>query len=316
MNTKLFLLITFICLAGFSSSKVIGGGGKHSKLSQTDLDKEVLLDDDDYPDDDPLDLPEEEQKEKLKSLVEKKIDTNHDGMIDNDELFDWTLKAYDRFEVDDLKEEMQIVDESKDDAIQWKEHVTDAFGSECAEQDADGEKCFSNAESEEDKQNAINYQKDRLLFNAADANGDEELDFDEFVLFKHPRRSEKTSRVVIDQKIDQLDKDGDKQLTMEEFLQETKDQTTDENTWKLEEERFRDELDTDGNEKLDEAEILNWVEPSNVEEAKDESEHLMNECDQNNDDKLTVEEILENHSLWVDSDATDYGRYLLEHDEL
>ena len=79
MNTKLFLLITFVCLAGFSSSKVIGGGGKHSKLSQTDLDKEVLLDDDDYPDDDPLDLPEEEQKEKLKSLVEKKIDTNHDG---------------------------------------------------------------------------------------------------------------------------------------------------------------------------------------------------------------------------------------------
>ena len=73
--------------------------------------------------------------------------------------------------------------------------------------------------------------------------------------------------MVIDQKIDQLDKDGDKQLTMEEFLQETKDQTTDENTWKLEEERFSDELDTDGNGKLDDAEILNWLEPNNVEEV-------------------------------------------------
>jgi len=314
MNTKLFLLITFLCLAGYSSCKVIGG--KHQKLSQTDLDKEVLLDDDDYPDDDPLDLSEEEQKEKLKSLVEKKIDSNRDGMIDGEELFNWTLKAYDRFEVDDLKDEIQIVDESKDDAIQWKEHVTDVFGSECAEQDADGEECFSNPETEEDKQNAINYKKDRLLFHAADANEDGELNFDEFVLFKFPRRSEKTSRVVIQAKLDVLDNDKDGQLTLEEFLQETKDQTTDENTHKLEEERFSDELDTDGNKKLDEAEILNWLEPNNVEEAKDESDHLMDECDTDNDSKLTVEEILENHSLWVDSDATDYGRYLLEHDEL
>lgn len=49
------------------------------RKDQIQLDKEVLLDDDDYDDDDVLNLTPEEQKDRLKSLVEKKIDTNHDG---------------------------------------------------------------------------------------------------------------------------------------------------------------------------------------------------------------------------------------------
>jgi len=156
----------------------------------------------------------------------------------------------------------------------------------------------------------------KKLFKGADANEDEVLDFPEYVVFKHPRRSEVTSRIVVQTKLEQLDADKDGSLTVEEFLVETKDQTTDEKTHKLEEERFKEELDTDGNGKLDESEILDWLEPNNVAEANDEADHLMTECDTDNNQKLSVEEILNNHSIWVDSDATDYGRYLLDHDEL
>ena len=46
---------------------------------QVKLDKEILLDDDDYDDEDVLNLSPDEQKNRLKSLVEKKIDANHDG---------------------------------------------------------------------------------------------------------------------------------------------------------------------------------------------------------------------------------------------
>lgn len=312
MKLVFVVLLTTVLLESVVKCKSVIGN-KHEKKSQADIDKEVLLEDpEDYPDEDVLDLTPEEQKERLRKLVENKIDADKDGLVSNEELYDWTLKAYDHFEVDDLRDEMQIVDEDKDGAVSWKEHCGDVYGSECAEK----EECFTDPVTDEDKANAVNYKKDKALYKAADINDDGTLDFSEFVIFKHPRRSEPTSRIVVELKLKQLDKDGDGALTLEEFLAESKDMTTDEKTHELEEERFKDELDTDGNGKLDEAEILQWLEPNNVAEARDEADHLMNECDTDNNDLLSVEEIINNHNIWVDSDATDYGRYLLDHDEL
>lgn len=63
-------------------------------------------------------------------------------------------------------------------------------------------------------------------------------------------------------------------------------------------------------------EILDWIAPSNAESANEEAEHLMDECDENKDGRLTSDEILQNHDLWLESDATDYGQQLLKnHDE-
>ena len=40
-------------------------------------------------------------------------------------------------------------------------------------------------------------------------------------------------------------------------------------------------------------------------------------CDANSDGRLTVDELLDNHDIWVDSDATEYGQQLkYVHDEL
>jgi len=312
MTSKLVVLTFLILFSNNSFSKSVFGT-KHEQKSQSDIDKEILLDDpEDYPDDDVLDLPPEVQKERLKKLVETKIDADKDGFVDSDELYQWTLKAYNHFEVEDLRDEIQIVDEDRDGSVSWKEHCTDVFGAECAEKDD----CFVDPQTSEDIQNAFNYNKDKELFAASDTNKDSLLDFPEYVIFKHPRRSEITSKVVVATKLEQLDSNSDGALDLKEFLKDTQDQTTDENTHKMEEERFTDELDVDGNGKLDEKEILDWLEPNNEAEAHDEADHLMSECDSDDNSRLSVEEILNNHNIWVDSDATDYGRYLLDHDEL
>ena len=47
--------------------------------------------------------------------------------------------------------------------------------------------------------------------------------------------------------------------------------------------------------------------PDNTEIAIDEAEHLIDMCDEDEDERLTPDEIVENHDLWVDSDATEYG---------
>ena len=56
--------------------------------------------------------------------------------------------------------------------------------------------------------------------------------------------------------------------------------------------------------------------PDNTEIAIDEAEHLIDMCDEDEDEKLTPDEIVDNHDLWVDSYATEYGAQLRHYDEL
>lgn len=60
---------------------------------------------------------------------------------------------------------------------------------------------------------------------------------------------------------------------------------------------------------------MKWVSPDLAAVAGEEAAHLMEETDKNKDGQLTVEEVKEEHELWVGSEITDYGD-LLEHDEL
>lgn len=75
-----------------------------------------------------------------------------------------------------------------------------------------------------------------------------------------------------------------------------------------------EEYDKDKDGKLDRKEMAEWVVPSNDESATDEAGHLIEETDTNDDGKLSKEEILAKHELWVGSSATAYGKGL--HNEL
>lgn len=50
--------------------------------------------------------------------------------------------------------------------------------------------------------------------------------------------------------------------------------------------------------------------------AQEEARHLVSTADENNDGKLSEEEIVKNHETFVGSEATDYGRALPKHEEL
>ena len=65
-----------------------------------------------------------------------------------------------------------------------------------------------------------------------------------------------------------------------------------------------------------EALIIIKLSPDNTEIAIDEAEHLIDMCDEDEDERLTPDEIVDNHDLWVDSDATEYGAQLRHYDEL
>lgn len=74
--------------------------------------------------------------------------------------------------------------------------------------------------------------------------------------------------------------------------------------------RFDNELDKNGDNILNREEILAWIIPSNEEIATDEVDHLFSGADEDMDDKLSFEEVIANHDLFVGSEATDYGDHL------
>ena len=58
------------------------------------------------------------------------------------------------------------------------------------------------------------------------------------------------------------------------------------------------------------------IDPENTYDAVEEAHHLLDMCDENEDEKLTAEEIIEESELWIDSVGTEYGKTLRHMDEL
>ena len=83
----------------------------------------------------------------------------------------------------------------------------------------------------------------------------------------------------------------------------------------VDEENFKS-YDTNNDGRLDRREIRFWVLPDRYSMAEEEAEHLLSETDADRDGKLTFEEILNRHDLWVGSAATDFGDGLHDPAEL
>ena len=222
--------------------------------------------------------------------------------VDMQELQAWCIKAFDQFETDDVHEEFNMVDTNKDGVVMWEEFVEDMFGDD-----------FSLTDS--DARTVQLFRKDKKLFNAADVNSDGKLNLSEYFSFRIPRMSADTKRVVFEDTMENHDLDKDDAINMDEFLKASRDED-DKDFGEFDSDRFRDEFDEDENGVLTGDEVFRWMDPDNREDAYDEAEHLMSECDADKDERLSASEIINNHDLWVESDATDYGKKLLmDHDE-
>uniref|UniRef100_H2ZBI9 EF-hand domain-containing protein n=1 Tax=Ciona savignyi TaxID=51511 RepID=H2ZBI9_CIOSA len=281
------------------------GGGKS--------DKEVLFGLEEGQDD-IFNLPESEQKELLAKLVQNKIDQGKDGFVDYAELESWSLKSLNDFETEDSRQEFSSVDENEDGKITRKEYSSFLYG-----EDFDIESEQFQGLSPDWKNFLKTYNKDTAMFTAADRDNDGSLVLDEYINFKHPQFSPATREVLLADKLSSADLNKDGGIDLDEFLTDSKEHDTHKDPdWKIvETDKFTEDLDQNKDGVLKGEEIVQWVASDNTHEARDEADHLIEESDQDGDGKLSVDEILNNHALWVDSDATDYGRQLLKnHDEL
>uniref|UniRef100_A0A8C8YYF4 Reticulocalbin 2 n=1 Tax=Prolemur simus TaxID=1328070 RepID=A0A8C8YYF4_PROSS len=165
--------------------------------------------------------------------------------------------------------------------------------------------------------------KDKKRFEKANQDADPALNLEEFIAFEHPEEVYYMTEFVIQEALEEHDKNGDGFVSLEEFLGDyRRDPTANEDPeWILvEKDRFVNDYDKDNDGRLDPQELLSWVVPNNQGIAQEEALHLIDEMDLDGDKKLSEEEILENQDLFLTSEATDYGRQLHDdyfyHDEL
>jgi len=244
-------------------------------------------------------LSPEEAKRRLKILLEK-MDRNGDKSIERQELYAWILRSFKSLSKEESDERFEDGDEDEDGFVSWREYAAEEFDLDELEMDP------SDPNYEEELQLM---EEDKILFDAADLNKDGKLDKTEFLAFSHPEEDEKMKPLVIDQVLNSRDKNGDGVLSFQEYLGERGEGKDKE--WLLtEKDRFDEELDKNGDHLLSREEILAWIIPSNQETAEEEVNHLFAGADQDVNGLLSFQEILDNHDIFVGSEATDYGEHL------
>ncbi|XP_059170664.1 calumenin-like isoform X1 [Physella acuta] len=259
-------------------------------------------------------LSPEESKRRLAIIVDK-IDKDKDGEVTEPELKEWIQYVQRRYIVTDTDRMWKDHAPDDDNSLSWESYQKRTFGY-----------------SDEPVEGAPTYEykdmimRDKRRWHQADKNGDGKMTKEEFQDFLHPEEAEHMRGIVVDETLEDIDKDGDGYISLQEYIDDIwgDDDEDDENDpenegepdWvKSEREQFANFRDKDHDGRLDKHEIREWIIPEDYDHSTAEAEHLIRSSDENRDGKLSKEEILDKYDLFVGSQATDFGEALTKHDE-
>merc|ERR1712059_137164 len=223
----------------------------------------------------------EESQRRLGVIVDK-IDKDHDGQVTVDELAQWIKFTQTRYITDDVERQWESHGIEGKESINWDEYRQNVYGF----LDHDGE-----------------------------------LTKLEFQAFLHPEDAEHMRDIVVQETLEDIDKDGDGKINLDEYIGDMyKDEDTvgqeEEPDWVASErEQFTKYRDSDGDGLMDLEEVKAWIIPPDFDHSEAEAKHLVFESDSDQDSMLTKEEILDKYDLFVGSQATDFGEALTRHDE-
>lgn len=199
---------------------------------------------------------------------------------------------------------LDLLSNHPDGRISWNEHFKNNFN--------------LGAEQTADEKTMI--YEDKELFVAADLNKDGYLDENEFPLFTSPEDFPIMHDVLYRLAMRRKDLDGDGRLSFDEFMRNERGEQSDPSSesYLVDKDKFENDLDRNKDGYLEKEETIKWLIPDQHEIANDEAEHLIAVCDENKDGQLSLDEIVSNYEVFVESELTDHGERLkeLHHDEL
>ncbi|KAG9264137.1 reticulocalbin-3 isoform X1 [Astyanax mexicanus] len=255
-------------------------------------------------------LTPEESKAKLGKIVDR-IDTDKDGFVSHAELHHWIKHRQRRYIEENVDKHWKEYDQDKDGKIAWTEYKNTTYGFYLDDE-------FSDVENRESYKAML--MRDERRFKVADKDGDGIASREEFTAFLHPEEFSYMKDLVVQETVEDIDKNGDGKINLEEYIGDmyTSEDGENEPEWvNTEKKQFSEFRDVNKDGFLDASEVAQWILPGDVDHADIEAKHLIHETDRDNDDKMTKKEILENWNMFVGSQATNYGEDLTrKHDEL
>uniref|UniRef100_A0A095C407 Ubiquinone biosynthesis protein COQ7-like protein n=1 Tax=Schistosoma haematobium TaxID=6185 RepID=A0A095C407_SCHHA len=229
----------------------------------------------------------------------KKIDTNSNGFIEDDELASWIYKTYESLDREHAEKQLTRFDVNEDGKVSFEEYINQTY--ETSEEE------LRHSKDDKSSKFILELLKDeRLRFNFADKDNDGLLSLEEFTLFLRPENYEDMENYELQKSFSSFDQNGDGIITKDEFTNFSYRGVSQENYLH---EQFSN-LDVDKNDILILDELRPWLLPSLKVAAKSEATRLMNLTDSNHDGKLTLEEILATSHSWKDSQVVKHARSL------
>ncbi|KAI7802728.1 reticulocalbin-2 [Triplophysa rosa] len=253
-----------------------------------------------------------EQRNILLEIVEK-IDTDSDIYLSPEEITLWIQRVYRSYALHDAEERFPEFDFNSDGLVSWDEYNAVTHGHTVK---VDEDAVLEDAEEESLR---FLHAKEKRRFDYADMDGSGGLNLTEFLAFTHPSEVDHMADFAIEDVLSEYDLDKDGFISLSEFIGDLRANEQDEpSQWEVEEVvRFKDLYDQDKDGKLNRDEQLRWVAPNSYGTAREEAIHLIQEMDQDGDERLSVTEILKKQDTFMHSEVTDYGRQLhVPHDEL
>ncbi|XP_057290382.1 calumenin-like [Hydractinia symbiolongicarpus] len=252
-------------------------------------------------------LTPEESKNRLGQLFHK-VDKNGDGAVTEEELKEWIQFTQNKYIWEDAEKQMKQNDLDKDGQITWDEYKKSTYG---FMDDSD-----NNAEQYKDM-----LGRDERRFKRADKNEDGKLNNEEFASFLHPENHDHMKGLVIDETLEDIDKDKDGSISLDEYIGDLwpeEDRDGEEPEWvKTEKEQFANFRDKNKDGKMDKQEVADWILPPDYDHVSSEAKHLIMESDTDKDGKVSKEEMVDKYDLYVGSQATDFGEALkYKHEDL
>lgn len=282
-----------------------GDGHEHN----ADYDHDAFLGEEDAKTFDSL--TPEESMDRLGKIVDR-IDKNKDGFVVLDELKKHIEHQQKRYIFEDVDRQWKAHNLNGDDSLTWQEYNETTYSSLSEDE-------LVQLEENERMDFRKMIRRDKKRWNYADQDRNGHLNIDEFTSFLHPEESPHMRSIVIEETLEDIDRDGDGLVSLEEYIGDMfkpESPNEPEPAWVAQErEQFGLYRDRNKDGKMDQAEIGEWILPTEYDHAEAEAKHLMYEADTNKDDKLTKKEILDSYDLFVGSQATDFGEALTRHDE-
>jgi len=265
-------------------------------------------------------LTPEESKERLAQIVDR-IDINNDTVVDLKELRDWIKMTAEKSTLTRTEEFWMRSNPGNKEELSWDEyraiqygfltdeHITDHEGRWVGEDDVDEDmmKMYKQLE-----------MRDKRRWNVADRDKNLVLSKAEFQGFIHPETVPYMKDIVLEETMADLDKDGDMKIGLPEFVKNIYGDDAGATEWDNAGMQFRKFRDINNDGLIDKYELEAWILPPNVDLHEREAEHLIHDSDTNGDKMLTKKEILDNYTVFVSSQATNFGEDLhgADHDEL